>query len=273
MSEQQEGLIITSKDPKRKSGLYAIPEKEKGTSSEVMIESFTPSDKLVFYMSDKIKVNYCALYSTISGTIYGRSKEELIVNYPTVLENAIRKYYQDNFSHEVDKEFEIFLMNDNLLNVLENKKVGDIILKHGDHFLLGSDTYKLTIDIPPISLLRVKYPIRFNTKRSFDMNYSVAEDNKFQYEINLSGDISYWGIPDDVVRRTFKDTPSYFRQGTVMNIPTDNILNGDLKAFQENRKKILLEEKRKKESKERLLKHLTSDDEKIVREMFNEWNI
>lgn len=221
------------------------------------------------YNHNDIKINHCGIYSSLTGKIYGTSKEGIIVHYKELLRSALNSHYQKHYAQVPDKKCEISIIVEAISLVTDKQSVTSIIDCGVNHIILGNGIYSMNISLPPKLICRLKYPIRFNVDRSLDLSIDLAENNKFKYSVICSGSVSLWNIPMEIVMRTYQSCPDRISNGTVQNDPPDSITSTN--ATSTNADKILEKTHSRSESLMcgKTVKDL-STEQKIIGRIFNQ---
>ncbi|DBA36830.1 TPA_asm: M [Zanthoxylum betacytorhabdovirus 1] len=213
---------VENEEPLLKRRVDAPPaSKQEGSSSS---SSSKDPTKYLIVPNDELKINYCGVFSNFRGELVGKSKEELIDNYREILNECVKSHLTASSTAAVDNACDASIITAVLSHHVERQRVNDYIKPVLTHFLLGENVFKLTIDAPPMVILRLRYPIRFSVNREMDFKYNIAENEKFKYVLSGKGSVLIWKVSDEIVMDTYRVNPSVIIPGTIFNAPPDNIL-------------------------------------------------
>ncbi|DBA36836.1 TPA_asm: M [Zanthoxylum betacytorhabdovirus 2] len=184
--------------------------------------SFSNKSRFKLISNEELKINYCGVISSFRGELIGKSKEDLIANYKDVLRDCMTNHLLNNSGSKVDIPCDVSILSAVLESSVESKRISDCIKMISRDFLLGENVYRLTIEAPPMQIIRISRPIRFNSNRSFSFKYNIADNNKFKFTFSGTGSMIIWKVSEDMVQGTYRVNPTVILPGTVFNVPPDN---------------------------------------------------
>ncbi|DBA36842.1 TPA_asm: M [Zanthoxylum betacytorhabdovirus 3] len=213
----------TNKQDDKSSRQDSSPQKIRRVGIESSpAQNFSHSNKFRLISNEELKINYCGVISSFRGELVGRNKEDLITNYKDIITDCMLTHLNGSGGISSDITCDVSILSAVLSLNMENKKMSDCIKQIPNDFLLGENVYKMTIEAIPMQIVRVAYPIRFNSNRDFSFKYNIADDNKFKFTFTGSGSMILWKVSEDMVLGTYKVNQSIILPGTVRNSPPDN---------------------------------------------------
>nr|DBA36708.1 TPA_asm: M [Lycium betacytorhabdovirus 1] len=175
-----------------------------------------------FVRSENLKINYCGIFSTISGSIVGRDKDMLIMNYKEIIERSIDMALKSE-RDVIDVNCKSSILTTIICEHISNQRVSETMRYIPSHFLLGDSVWELKITCPSTLVTRVRYLPRDESQYSLKIKENVIEDNKVNYLLNITGEFIMWKVPEVLAYQLYISNKTTLRPGTLLNEPTDDV--------------------------------------------------